>query len=493
MDENRTSRFVLNYFWGNIITSLASLVSFPIFTRVLSVSDYGILSLVFSTLTIVFVFSKMGIQNSIIRFYPEYDGGVPEKKETFYSTYFFSIMLVGVLCAFIYACFVPLLTKNILSLRNTWPFFAAALFVPTHSFYSVMGNFFRARQEPVLYNILSISETYLPLLFGLSCMLLFNADIAYFFIGGFAGKMIYILHFGKRLRRDHRISPQMISKDLLGKAFLYGFPLMLLELTGNLLAYGDRFLIKYYMETQDVAIYSVGYNLAVYMGNVFVMPLNSAVQVEYMSIWAKGGKEKTEEYLSKTCKAILYLGTISCVIMILDFKYIVRIFASTKYMESVVIAPYVITASVIYSLYPVFGAGIFISKTTKNLIYCVFGALIVNFIANIVLIPRMGIIGAAAATFIANVMAAAAIYIMARRFVSIRIKGKHILFSMFSGVLAYFISNSFEYENLVVNVIVKSPSSLVVFSALIMMLDPEYKDYGRKLYATAKSRFVGAH
>lgn len=482
MGENKTSRFVLSYFWGNIITSVASLISFPILTRVFSVSEYGILSLVFSTLTIAYVFSKMGIQNSIVRFYPEYEIGGEEKKSVFFSTYFFPIISTGIAFGILYIFIIPFVTKNILSLQDNIPFYAAALFIPTHSIFSVAGNFFRARQEPVRFNVLSILETYFPLLFGLSSILVFGSKIEYFFLGGFFGKAVYIFYFGNKIIGSYNLSPYLVSKDLLEKAFLYGFPLMLLELSGNLLAYGDRFIIKYFMSTKDVAIYSVGYNLAMYMANVFVIPLNSAVQVEYMKIWVIDGKLKTEEYLSKTCKAIMYFGIIYCVLALLNFKYVIIVLASKKYMESVAIAPFVITSVMIYTLYPIFGAGIFISKTTSSLFYCVLGALVLNFSVNVLLIPWMGILGAAIATFVANVIAALFIYMISNKVVAIKIRPVHIFGCLLAGGIAYGVCDYIEFDNIFLGLVTKSLAALGIYSLIIMRFDAEYKYYCNSIY-----------
>lgn len=489
MGNNNTSRFVLNYFWGNLICSVASLISFPIFTRVFSVSEYGVLALVSSTLTIMFVFSKMGIQNSIVRFYPEYNAGGKEKQSEFFSTYFYSVGMIGLFVFLVFIAFVPLLTRKLLSLNDPLPFYAAALLIPAHGVFSAFGNFFRARQEPVLFNIVSIFETYLPLIVGLLFIFLFGANIAYFFFGGFLAKSVYLSYFGNRFHRDFGFSTQVVSKELIERAFWYGLPLMLLELSGNLLAYGDRFIIKYYMATSDVAIYSVGYNLAMYMANVFVTPLNNALQVEYIDIWTKHGRDKTEEYLSKTCKAIMYFGVIFCVVMMLDFKYVILFFASSKYIESVKIAPYVITSVMMYSLYPIFGAGIFISKTTKYLFYCVLMALIINVSANIILIPRMGIIGAAISTFVANTLAASFIYLIARKIIRIRIKLMHVLLCLVAGGFTYVLCQKIEFNNLVLDIISKSISSLVLYSIMLMIFDTEYKYYCQQIYNKVKSVF----
>lgn len=489
MRKSKTSNLIVSYFWGNIAVSIASLISFPIFTRVFSVSSYGILALVTSTLTIIIAFSKMGIQNSIIRWYPEYEIASKEKKSVFFSTYLYSITMTGVFVAIVFIILVPYITHNMLSLDDSLPFYIGALFIPFHSFYSTILNFYKAQKESALFNIVAILETYLPLIVGILFLFYFGAKVSNFLIGGFLAKILYSSYFYKKIHDRHHLSFRFISYDLLGNAFWYGFPLMLFELVSNLLAYGDRFIIKYFLKETDVAIYSVGYNLSMYLANIFTTPLNTAIQVEYMGIWTKFGKDKTEEYLSKILKAIMYFGVMFCMFSILNFKYIILLFASTKYIESVKIAPLVMTSLIVYSLYPIFGAGIYIAKATKNLLYCVFGALVLNFTANFILIPRVGIMGAAIATFASYAIASFVIYRMGSKIVSIKMENKSILLCLLAGCTAYYLCTLFEFNSIVLNVLSKSISSLCIYSAILIIFDREFGSYLQMGYSFIRPAF----
>ena len=51
--------------------TLLGFISFPVFTRILPVAEYGVLNLVTRTLLMVVVITKLGIQHSVVRFYEE--------------------------------------------------------------------------------------------------------------------------------------------------------------------------------------------------------------------------------------------------------------------------------------------------------------------------------------------------------------------------------------------------------------------------------------
>ena len=77
----------------------AGFISFPVLTRVFSVSDYGIMSLVTTTVFIALAISKLGFPESIVRFYSEFKS--KDLLDNFYSTFLISSFVFGAAC---YCC-----------------------------------------------------------------------------------------------------------------------------------------------------------------------------------------------------------------------------------------------------------------------------------------------------------------------------------------------------------------------------------------------------
>ena len=85
-----------SYLLGQILLMAAGFLSFPIYTRALTISDYGHLGLVTSTIAFVVAISKLGLQHSIIRFYPEFHSlRDPRSISVYYSTFFISNIFIS--------------------------------------------------------------------------------------------------------------------------------------------------------------------------------------------------------------------------------------------------------------------------------------------------------------------------------------------------------------------------------------------------------------
>ncbi|TXC66421.1 lipopolysaccharide biosynthesis protein [Piscinibacter aquaticus] len=69
------SKHLSYYTLASVLVTLASVVSFPLLTRLLSVEEYGVMNLVSSALAILVGVAKLGLGNAALRFYSEVRAG----------------------------------------------------------------------------------------------------------------------------------------------------------------------------------------------------------------------------------------------------------------------------------------------------------------------------------------------------------------------------------------------------------------------------------
>src|SRR3954469_4678535 len=80
-----------HYLGGRVVVMLMGFISFPVFTRVFSVAEYGAINLITNTVLLLTVLSNFGFQHSVQRYYPE--GESASSADTLprlYSTLFYS-------------------------------------------------------------------------------------------------------------------------------------------------------------------------------------------------------------------------------------------------------------------------------------------------------------------------------------------------------------------------------------------------------------------
>ncbi|MGD9663528.1 MAG: lipopolysaccharide biosynthesis protein, partial [Porticoccaceae bacterium] len=86
-----------NYSIGSVLVMMASIISFPILTRIFSVAEYGTMALVTSTILFLVGIGKLGLQHSVVRYYSEVEAGTRNNTATqFFSTVLFGMVVVGI-------------------------------------------------------------------------------------------------------------------------------------------------------------------------------------------------------------------------------------------------------------------------------------------------------------------------------------------------------------------------------------------------------------
>src|SRR5271163_1958985 len=97
-----------SHYLAGLVGSLAlGFVSFPIYTRLFSVSDYGLIDFAQKIILLTVAFSKCGLQNSALRFYHRAEFETDrEAEQRYYSTMLFVVVAVSASVALLFACIV---------------------------------------------------------------------------------------------------------------------------------------------------------------------------------------------------------------------------------------------------------------------------------------------------------------------------------------------------------------------------------------------------
>ena len=428
---SRTNTLVtqaLGYFSGQFLVVLAGFISFPILTRILTVSDYGVLSYVSSLMVLMAAFSKMGLQHSAVRFYPEFRlKKMPYPITQFYSTLYFAPIVLGttVTCIVI----ATIVTGNSIFDEPLSAFVVfAAISIPLVSAVSTFSQFLRAEQRISFFNLLTLTDRYGSLFLGITMILLVTRDLWGLYYGGLICRAALFLYVTSYLYIKNHLSVKRISLGFFKSAIAYGAPMFGYEFCAQIMEYGDRLLLKHFIGIKAVAIYSVGYNPAMYISQLFGTSLRLAILPIYLDIWATKGKKATQEFLSRVLSyfALIAIPIIFGVCAVK--KEMITLLASDKYASSHHIVPYIIIGTMLYASNAFLTAGLLIYKRTYLLTASLVAGTILNICLNLLLIPRMGALGAAMSTLIAYLFVI---------FLNAWLSFRHLAFSIdYKGVLA---------------------------------------------------------
>jgi O-antigen/teichoic acid export membrane protein len=413
-------RHVRNYSSAGTLSAAAGVVTFPILTRNLTVDEYGILGLMMGTLTLFVAIGKLGLQHAVIRFYAQITHNVQSEFSTrqLNSTVLIVFALMAVTTTTVWLLAGSMVLPGTLQ-NDTLPslFWVASGTVFLRLLGSAFLNFLRASERSGKVATLQITSRYLYIGFVLAVLLL--SDLSPFSVLA-CTLVAEIITFCVSLyfyRDKITFSFGEFRARLASSMFIYGAPLMVLETLGVFLRLSDRYLIQGMLGEADLGMYSASYNLTSYLEVIVLATVAQALRPIYMKLWERDGVEPTRDFLSNSFRMYLALGIPVVAIFSATAPHLLNFLASPKFSAGTVIIPFVTISFMMDGAVQWLGAGLYIKRNTRTLMFWSMTAAVLNLLLNILVIPHYGILGASVVTvlsfsvFLVGVSVSAAKYL----------------------------------------------------------------------------------
>lgn len=479
-----------HYVFGQGITLMAGFISFPILTRVFSTAEYGVLNLVSILLWVTIAFTKSGLQESGVRFYNDFkEPNSRGAKPVYYNTILFGgLFFVALGALALWGVLTFLIHRNVLpELRGLVIIIVLTIIVST--LFNRLSNFFRAEQRTGLFNIFGVLDRYLGLILGIGFLFFFSVNLKNLFSGMLLAELSLVMVLIYIFLREKKIDLSGISLPFFKECVFFGFPLIGFELANYLIKSADRYLIQIYMGVEAVGIYSAGANLCHYLKDIIMFPILFTVTPLYIELWQKKGKEATSEFISKVLKYMIFVS----IPILAGFSFIgekvIVILASAKFMEAGTVIPYLISGAILYSLFPLFSAGLYIQKKTVLLTVLIFLGVLLNTGLNILLIPHYQLVGAALATLITYLAILVAVFVIPYSYLPISIDliavGKTVLGSTSMILILRYLNFSSNLWGLGGDILV----GMVFYGAFLILVDLEIRGFFLKLVSFPSKNF----
>lgn len=383
----------------NIIVAFSSLILLPILTKNLSTQDYGIWVQLLVTIELLPNIILLGLPYTMVRFL----AGEKHKikiQEVFYSitfiVLFFSLLLSIVLFYFSYPLSKLLFNGNI----------QIATILPVLIFVSgivlLFLNFFRTFQMMKIYSLFSFIQAYATLIF-ISILIFLDYGLSGAVMALLITKIIIVilLYFIIYKKIGFKF-PQF--KNL--RNFLsFGLPTVPGNLSYWIVNSSDRYVIGILLGITFVAYYSPSYvlgNMIMMIISPFALLLPATLSENYDT---KNIKE-VETILKYSLKYFLAIAIPSVFGLSILSKPILLLLTNAEIaLNGYFVTPFVAIGVLFYGVYAIISHILVLEKKTKitGMIWIL--CAILNLVLNILLIPYIGITGAAFTTLIAYITA----------------------------------------------------------------------------------------
>ena len=387
------------YTIAKIIPGFFSVFAITIYTRVLSPEEYGLYNLVLTTVSIITAICFEWLNKAILRYFAEY-------KQIGQLTQLISTVVCSLPAILLVVLILWYLGVNLLQSYLEYNFILylniGGLVLLANAGYTFILCIRQANQESFSYTIRSIVNAILKLLIAICFIYFFHMGAKGVFWGIIISSgSIFILDIFS-IRRRWQIKISFFSIKLFKEFLAYGLPLIGLSVASYILVAGDRYMIKYFLTTDDVGVYSASYTLS---NEIIQFPMTILLLASYpviMETFEKKGDRETSLLLNKIMELyFIFLMPIIFGIGALA-KNVAYILLGKDFQSGYIIFPWVLAGSFCFGLAQYLYKPFELKKNTKTLSSLVVFVAILNIILNLFFIPKFEILGAAYTTLISS-------------------------------------------------------------------------------------------
>ncbi|HGJ2169507.1 TPA: oligosaccharide flippase family protein [Streptococcus pneumoniae] len=374
---------------ANFSSKILIFLLVPIYTRVLTTTEYGFYDLVYTTIQLFVPILTLNISEAVMRFLMK--DGVSKK----------SVFSIAVLDIFIgsIAFALLLLVNNLFSLSDLISQYSIYIFV-IFVFYTLNNfliQFSKGIDKIGVTAISGVISTAVMLAMNVILLVVFDWGLLGFFIANVCGYVIPCIYIVSRLRLWELFEIK-IDKKLQWEMVYYALPLVLNILSWWVNNTSDRYIVTAIVGIQASAIISVAYKIPQ------ILSMISAIFIQSWQISAI----KIQEDKSDTTfvsNMLLYYNALLLIIasgIILFVKPISNILFGISFYSAWELVPFLIISSLFNAISGCIGAIMGAKMDTHNIAKSALVGMIANIILNIVLTFLMGPQGITISTLIAS-------------------------------------------------------------------------------------------
>ncbi len=387
---------IRTFFRDSVIYTIPSILSYgisfflvPLYTRVLTPSDYGALDMITVFSSLIAITVALEVFQGVARFY--LDEKSDDGRRAIASTALWFTVLTFTAFLIIALTLAPQLSIIVIGAQGLEDVFRlGVVFIWVNGLFNLLKNQLRFELRSEAYSAISIVHSFTTAIASILLTYVFRFGIYGFLsgmiIGTFAGSLLSLcfLKTTFQFRFDIKKLKMLLS---------FSIPLVPSSIAVFVSMYIDRLMINYYLSLEEVGLYGIGFRIAS-MSILAIIGFQIALTP---LIYKNYQNPETPCQLATIFRIFLAFSILIYLIISLFSDIILSTLTTPAYYAAGQVVVFLVPSVLLSQMY-IFAPGIAISKKTHLFVLINFGGAILNTLFNWILIPRLGFVGAGIAT-----------------------------------------------------------------------------------------------
>lgn len=384
---------------GTFGSKLLVFLLMPLYTALLSPSQYGTAELITGTANLIMPFACVGITNGIFRFAAEKG----TDREGVFSS---GMVLLGA-----GLCGTVLLGAVALCIGAAWrtEILLVVLYVLAADLQAVCAQYVRAVDRTRLFAVQGILNTLVTVGFNILFLMAFDLGVTGYVLSTVVGNLLTtaFLVVSARLWRVFRLSH--VSRTAMRELFRFSLPMVPTTICWLITDLSDRYLVSWFCGEAVNGVYSAAYKIPTIVNLVSGIFMQAW---QFSAVVQSADGEECSRFYSQVFRGFLSVIFIGSGGLILLSPWLCRLLLNSAYHEAWRYMPTLLCSAALESVVSFLASVYMVRKKSMRSFLTAVAGTGLNLLLNFLFIPRTGTFGGALGAAIATLIGYAAVWVL---------------------------------------------------------------------------------
>lgn len=384
---------------GTFGSKLLVFLLMPLYTALLSPSQYGTAELITGTANLIMPFACVGITNGIFRFAAEKG----TDREGVFSS---GMVLLGA-----GLCGTVLLGAVTLCIGVAWrtEILLVVLYVLAADLQAVCAQYVRAVDRTRLFAVQGILNTLVTVGFNILFLMAFDLGVTGYVLSTVVGNLLTtaFLVVSARLWRVFRLSH--VSRTAMRELFRFSLPMVPTTICWLITDLSDRYLVSWFCGEAVNGVYSAAYKIPTIVNLVSGIFMQAW---QFSAVVQSADGEECSRFYSQVFRGFLSVIFIGSGGLILLSPWLCRLLLNSAYHEAWRYMPTLLCSAALESVVSFLASVYMVRKKSMHSFLTAVAGTGLNLLLNFLFIPRTGTFGGALGAAIATLIGYAAVWVL---------------------------------------------------------------------------------
>jgi O-antigen/teichoic acid export membrane protein len=369
---------------ANLASKVLTFLLLPLYTAILSTEEYGTADIITITISLVFPLLTLCLNESMMRF------AIDENDKRTIFSFGICINFIGVI---ILSILLPI-SNTIPTIGEYYLYFIFYYF--SYALYNAISYFAQGAGQVKQSAYIGVLNTALAIVFNIYFLAVLNLGLVGYLLAyclSFSISAVVLFFGGKYYKLI--IPPSRFDKELCKKMLQYSLPMVPNSVSWWISNSSDKYMMTLFVGISATGVYSIAYKIP----TIFSIFSNLFIGAWKLSAAEEFNKVETSSFYNKIFQMYLSSSFIIVGALITTTKTLASILFSKDFYSAYLFVPILLLSAFMHGICEFYGVIYTSAKKTERLfISSILGA-VLNILLNLLLIPLIGGIGAAFATF----------------------------------------------------------------------------------------------